>query len=817
MPGGRRTEGAPGARGGGAIVTALEGVLAVEVGGSPASRFAARLLAAGGARVIRIAPHGQEEDSLRRRAEHRAYDAGVETVRYEHPAEFEPLLRAALEYADVVIDSRDGAEAAPSSSPSGVHVRVTPFGRTGPLAGRPASDLTLQAYGGFLWLSGHPEREPVKAALDQVHLLGGRVAAFLAVAGLYGGRAVRFDVGLAEVAASIPPFHIQQYTHAGAIAGRGPAVEAPLDGQHVPTEDGYVTFATGNTPHEMFAALFDDESLVDERFATPDGRAQHRAALEAAVHTAAAGRAKRELFERAMSLNIVAGMVQTVDDLLACSQLAKRGALATDADGMRLPGAGFAAEGLLSPSVPPRTIDVAGALSALASHRPAPRRQHGSPDAPLAGLTMLSFEDVIALPWATVQMARLGARVVRVESRSRLQSRHWGVFPDNQPSEEYWNEGANHAHLYRRKESLAVDLASSDGVSAIRRILPHVDAVLENFRPGVLERLGLGPDVIREANPGALLLRSSGYGQTGPYRSMGAFARTIDAMSGLTDLTGYVDGPPQRANPSFMDTVSAWNIALATVLGLVERERTGRGPTIDHSMYEAGVSTVAVALAERQLGGDAPRRRGNGDPDADAQEIFETADGRLIALTLRDHDDRSRLARALGCDEVLATEPVGPSLKAIVRRRNAFELEAALTRADVAASVVRDSRDVLLEPHLHERGAFDWVRTRRTAGDYVRPYPAIPFGSSSSGSPEAPADHPRLGEHNAAVLRDLAGLPLAKIESLARLGVTGTEPVAGAAPRPRPLNVEIALARRVVTDSDAGYAEAVEALRRRVR
>jgi crotonobetainyl-CoA:carnitine CoA-transferase CaiB-like acyl-CoA transferase len=824
-------------------MTALDGLLVFDLGDAPSGRFAARIFADYGARVIRlVAPRDGDDLSEAERVYARAadlyLDAGKEivVVDAEAPAGV-AAVRDAFARADVVIETLPPGTLAAlgidvwevlAHRRGLVLTSITPYGQDGPRATWKGSELTLQAAGGFLTLSGDPRREPVQAALDQVHLTGGRVAAVATLAAMLGtpcdatGRWI--DVALVEVAASLPPFHIQQYTHTGAIAGRGPEREPPLDGQHVATADGFVTFATGASPFELFSVLLDDPTLMDARFHTPAGRVAHQADLEEIVRRRAGGMTSRQIFDRALGLGIVAGIVQTPRDLLDCPQLTARGYFRPLPEGgrtLRFPGLG-----INSPDLPPRPLDGSTAEDGRQPRTASPPAAAPSPDPrrPLAGVNVLAFEDVLALPWATVQLARLGATVTRIESRVRIQARHWGVYPDNEPGEEFWNEGGNFCSFYRNKRSVALDLSDRRAAAAVLALAEGADIVVDNFRPGVMERLGLGAGALHARNPALIVVHCSGYGASGPYARMGAFARTIDAMSGLSDLTGYEDGPPVRANPSYMDMVSAWNIAAACLLGLHRRRRTGCGLVIDHSMYEAGVSTVGPALLAAQLGTAWPGRQGNGHVRHVPQGIYPCAGGRCIAITVAAEDEWQRLADLAGqpwqADPRFAHRRVRQAhrrdLNDLIARwtaaQDAFALERRLQDAGIAAAVVRDARDLLLDEQLRARRFFEWIRTPTDRIDYVRPYAGSPF--RFVGEPVRHGIAARMGADNEAVLTGDGKVGVDELREMATAGIVGQAPVAGVTERPRPLDIEAMRRRLVLAGHDPSYGTIVAGLYR---
>ena len=164
---------------------------------------------------------------------------------------------------------------------------------------------------------------------------------------------------------------------------------------------------------------------------------------------------------------------------------------------------------------------------------------------PLKGVRILTVEEWLQLPWATVNLAEMGAEVIRVESLGRMVVRNIGPYPDNKVGERFWNQGATYHNWYRSKKSVTLDLRTQDGAEAFKELVAISDVVAENNRAGIMERFGLTYDVLRQVKPDLIMLRSTGYGQTGEWRDYGAFARTVEAMSSLSHMTGFSDGPPR--------------------------------------------------------------------------------------------------------------------------------------------------------------------------------------------------------------------------------------------------------------------------------
>ena len=230
---------------------------------------------------------------------------------------------------------------------------------------------------------------------------------------------------------------------------------------------------------------------------------------------------------------------------------------------------------------------------------------------PLRGVRIVTVEEWLQLPWATVNLSEMGAEVIRVETLGRMVVRNLGPYPENKVGKRFWNQGGTHHTWSRSKKSLTLDLKTPEGADAFKELVSISDVVTENNRPGIMERFGLDYEALRQVKPDLIMLRTTGFGQTGEWREYGAFARTVEAVTSLSHMTGFPDGPPVRANTSYVDLTTCWNNMLVVLMALYHRNRTGEGAFIDMSMYESGVSNVGVGLLEQQATGSSPQRMGN--------------------------------------------------------------------------------------------------------------------------------------------------------------------------------------------------------------
>ena len=219
----------------------------------------------------------------------------------------------------------------------------------------------------------------------------------------------------------------------------------------------------------------------------------------------------------------------------------------------------------------------------------------------LQGITVLTLEQVHALPWATSYLADLGARVIRIESKKHLQDRKAGPFPNGKPGDNWWNESGNLSYYgTRNKESLCIDVTQSKGKEIFLKLVESADIVTDNFRPGTMQRFGFDHESLSSINPKIITLSSTAFGYTGPWRRAGSRARTVDAACGLSSLTGYEGGPSLRASNNYMDHSVGNNVAYALLLALYQRRKTGIGMRIDLTMQETGVSAIGPAILEAQ-------------------------------------------------------------------------------------------------------------------------------------------------------------------------------------------------------------------------
>jgi len=405
----------------------------------------------------------------------------------------------------------------------------------------------------------------------------------------------------------------------------------------------------------------------------------------------------------------------------------------------------------------------------------------------LAGVRVLSLEQVHVLPWGTAFLADFGAEVIRVESADHANDRRSGPFPEGEPGEEWWNEGGTFAYWARNKESLCLDVTQPLGKEVFLKLVAQSDIVTDNFRPGTMARLGLDHDRLSHVKPDIITLSCTAYGHTGPWRAYGARARTVDAVCGLSYLTGYEGGESLRASSNYMDHTGGLNVAYALLLALYRRRKTGQGARIDLSMYETGVSCIAPAVLEVQRGISRPRL-GTAHVWKSPHNIYRCqGTDRWIAISVSSDAEWQRLRATMGqpawamearFDTVPGRWQHRQELDARLEQWTSTYDNTALTHLlqshQVAAGAVLTAGDLVLDPHLRERRYFEVFTNANAPRVGVRVYAGRPFRIPNI--PESLSLVSALGQHNEQILREVVKLSESEIRQLLDAGIIATRP-----------------------------------------
>jgi crotonobetainyl-CoA:carnitine CoA-transferase CaiB-like acyl-CoA transferase len=397
---------------------------------------------------------------------------------------------------------------------------------------------------------------------------------------------------------------------------------------------------------------------------------------------------------------------------------------------------------------------------------------------PLAGIRVADFTWVWAGPHCTLQLAHLGAEVIRVESSSRpCVTRLLPPFADFEPGP---NRSGYFNQYNQGKRSITLDLKRPEALEAARRLCAASDVVVENFAAGVMERMGLGWDELRALRRNLVMISLSGYGATGPDHDKVSYGPAQVPLSGLSSLTGYRDHPPMHVGVSYGDPTAGLHGAVAVLAALVHRAKTGQGQYIDLSQWETSIAVLGDAVLGQAMNGTVPARDGNRVPHMAPHGVYPAAgEDRWIAVTAPDDDTWRRLAALMGRPE-LAADPRFASLAARKTNEDALdEAVAAWTRADSAealtsrlqdagipAFLAATNRDLAGDAHLQATGAFARFPHPEVG---VRTHVAAPWCFSAT-APGVTAAAPCLGADTDAVLREVCGYAADEIDALRTAG-----------------------------------------------
>ena len=363
-------------------------------------------------------------------------------------------------------------------------------------------------------------------------------------------------------------------------------------------------------------------------------------------------------------------------------------------------------------------------------------------NAPLSGIRVLDLSRVLAGPFCSMILADLGAEVIKVESPWGDDSRQFGPFVDG--------TSAYYRLFNRSKMGITLDFKNDDDKEVLRDLVRRADVVVENFRPGVLEKLGLGPEELLEVNPRLVVTSISGFGQTGSLAKEPAYDLVAQAMSGLMSITGWQNGKPTRVGISLGDLIPGLYAAIGTVSALYQRESTGRGQHLDLAMYDSLIS-VMESVGMRALYDDVPPTRIGNDHGLSAPfSTYATKDGDVV-IAITTNRLFERLANALDIPEMATdhrfAEPVARSENRVALRELIEESLSTKTRAETIAlfeehgvptARVYDLDEALRSPFAEERG----VVVKETDGFRTLASPLKLDGM------EGPKPAPELGQHN---------------------------------------------------------------------
>lgn len=393
-------------------------------------------------------------------------------------------------------------------------------------------------------------------------------------------------------------------------------------------------------------------------------------------------------------------------------------------------------------------------------------------EGPLHGVTVIDLGEIYNGPYATLLMALAGAKVIKVEpprgDHLRARGRVQGA-------------GTPFVMLNSNKRGVTLDLKRPEGVELLEAMVPRADVLVENFRPGVMERLGVGAERLLDLNPRLVYASGTGFGRSGPYRDYAAMDLTIQAISGVMSVTGFPDREPVKAGPAVSDFLGGIHLYGAIVTALYERERSQRGTVVEVAMLDAVYPSLMSSLG-LHFGstGEVPSRTANRHAGlAEAPyNVYPVADGNLALICVSDAHWRS-LCRLMNCEDlgdhpdfatrvsrVARLDEVDALVADWLRPFGKEELLARLREAGIPCAPVREIAEVVNDPHLRQRRMLEDV-DHPELGRVTVPHSPLHVGDFRA----ALTPSPLLGEDNESVYRDWLGLSEERFKQLESEGV----------------------------------------------
>jgi len=391
---------------------------------------------------------------------------------------------------------------------------------------------------------------------------------------------------------------------------------------------------------------------------------------------------------------------------------------------------------------------------------------------PLDGIKVLDFSHALAGPYCTMLLAEYGAEVYKLESRAGDMGRGWG--PPFAGGVACFFLGLN-----RGKRGISIDLKQPDGLELCLRLIDRMDVLLENFRPGAMDRLGLGYEALRRRHPRLVYCSISGYGQNGPSRDEAAMDLVVQGSSGLLSITGTEDGESVRCGYGVTDVTAGLFATIGILLALRARESTGAGQLVDVAMLDSMISTMSSNYVSYMGSGEIPRPMGTSFPTVVPYRVFHSQD-RPVAVAVGSEKLWSAFCSAIerpdlekhvdyetNAARIRNREALEPLLDGVFSTRPAAEWLARLQEAGIPASPVRNFEDVVRHPQTAVRAMFPTLEHPLAGSHQVTGTP-IKL-SETPGAPERPA--PLLGQHSKEVLAELLGFEHAALEAFEARGV----------------------------------------------
>ena len=797
---------------------ALSDLRVIEIGDLVAGPFAARLLGDAGADVIKVEPPAGDESRRRgpfvegTSALHLYLNANKRGVVVDLGQDSGMrALHLLLRDADALVVSlpageldrlglrRDRLEAL---NPALIVTAITPFGLSGRHRERLGDDLIAVAAGGLAFATpgvpdkvADPDREPpLRANANVGDFVAGLLAAnatLVAVAERsLSGRGSEVDVSRQEAVAMLMTWDIANASY-GAPKGRTPDTAGVQPNAYLPCKDGHAAIVgfLEHHWHGLVKTIGDPEWAHSKVFATGAERARNWDALEPMLTEWTMQHTGAEIAALAQQNGVPCFPALSVGQMMQSDHVRARGYLRSEGlqGGLELPG--FPVRMQATPWTVTRPAPTLGEHNAelLAKPLAGPRRRTSPTPAktrasagPLAGVRVLDFGQLIAVPFATQVLGWLGAEIVLVENARHLTNRVIPPFAEGVPGV---NRAGGFNLLNGNKRSVTLDLRNPEGLALARELLSISDVVIENFAAGAADRLGVGYETARVLRPDIVYLSVAAFGRSGPLRDFTGFHSVVNLFSGLAAATGYPGGHPRIVGGFFPDFLAGSYCVLALLEALHHRANIGQGQHVEVSMTEALTTLIPEAVAEYSLTGREAERVGNRERGKAPHNVYRCkGDQQWIAISVAGEGQWRAFCEAAGHPEWAADprfstdatrwenqgaldELIGAWTKELDRDDTA----AALQRMGAPSAPALGAFELLHDPHLIERGFVASVEHPEAGPRLMGTTGWMIDGTRTIELAPAPA----LGEHNRTVVTELLNRTAEEFERLERDGAFG--------------------------------------------
>ena len=611
--------------------------------------------------------------------------------------------------------------------PGIVVASITPFGSTGPYANMPASELTVHALSGQLYLTGLESREPLLPYGHQPSMFAGVVGATAALAAVLRARedgvARHVEVSAQEALAGALDTALNRFTYAGKTRGRhGNRLpdRTPLT-EIYRTRDGFFLICVYTEPQwRGFCSMVGRPDWPESPgLRTLAGRLQHAPEIEAVMTAWFAARTSSEALEECQRHRLPSCIASSIPQVLRDPQLLAREHFTAvdDHDAGRLlyprlpwlPSSGTSREAA-APGLGEHGPDV------RQDWRPRPAteaRKAADPRAlPLAGIRVLDVTHAWAGPFGGLQLGFLGAEMIKVEGARRPDGTRY-VSRDARNLQPDYETGGYFHEWNRNKRAAAINMDDAEGRALMLDLVRRSDVLINNYSARVLPKWGLDWPALHQLNPRLVLVTMPAFGSQGPYREYVGYGETLEGAGGLARLSGYEPGKPIRSGIAYPDPLVGHFGALAVVLGLAHRAQSGAGSWLDLSHQECVLHMVGDAVLHYQLTGATQEPNGNDRADLLLNAVLACrGDDDWVAITVETPAELRALAAATGIEE-LATAPVGQEalarLRAWTRSQDKRSVMERMVQRGVASGAVLKIDELGSDPHLVERAYFERV------------------------------------------------------------------------------------------------------------